>query len=277
MANHLKPAKVSNVLSHMVEGSSVRSTERLTGVKRDTILRHLVKVGQGCARLMDREMRGLTCDQIQVDEIWSFVGKKQRWVDQDKDDAERVGDIWVFIALDAQTKLVPSFRVGKRTSDETRAFINDLSGRIQNRVQVSSDQLSYYAGAVAESFGSDADYGQIVKSFEAVPVGAGRYSPPKVTSVEKVSILGMPDEDEISTSYVERNNLNIRMGLRRFTRLTNAFSKKAENHEAAIALWLAWYNFGRIHKTLRVTPAMAAGVSSTVWDMPELIERALAA
>jgi IS1 family transposase len=226
---------------------------------------------------MDREMRGLTCDQIQVDEIWSFVGKKQRWVDQDKDDAERVGDIWVFIALDAQTKLVPSFRVGKRTSDETRAFINDLSGRIQNRVQVSSDQLSYYAGAVAESFGSDADYGQIVKSFEAVPVGAGRYSPPKVTSVEKISILGMPDEDEISTSYVERNNLNIRMGLRRFTRLTNAFSKKAENHEAAIALWLAWYNFGRIHKTLRVTPAMAAGVSSTVWDMPELIERALAA
>lgn len=277
MANHLKRHKLEAVLSLIVEGASIRSTERLTGVHRDTILRHLVRVGQGCARLLDHEMRNLACEQLQVDEMWSFVRKKQRWVEPDEVEDGRVGDVWVFIALATDSRLVPAYRVGKRTAAETQAFVEDLSSRLVNRVQISSDQLSYYASAVAQSFGPDADYAQLVKAFETRAVGPGRYSPPTVIGTTKVTILGNPDPDDVSTSYVERNNLNVRMGLRRFTRLTNAFSKKLENHEAAVALWFAWYNFGRPHTTLRVTPAMAAGVASSVWTMPEMIDRALSA
>ena len=233
----------------------------------------MVRVGEGCQRLMDREMRGLTCQRIQVDEIWSFVGKKQRRLTV-HDDPIKSGDQWTFVAIDADSKLIPCYRVGKRTGREAQAFIADLESRLSNRVQLSSDALAAYVEAVERAFGGDVDYGQIVKSYEADPIGPGRYSPPRVVSVERTPITGYPDHGHISTSYVERQNLTMRISMRRFTRLTNAFSKKVENLRAAVALHFAHYNFVRIHKTLRVTPAMEAGISNHLWSLPELLDAA---
>lgn len=273
MANVLKREKQERVLSCLVEGASVRSTERLTGVHRDTILRLMVRVAVGGERLMDCEMRNLTCRRIQVDEVWAFVGKKQRHVTP-LDNPNRVGDFWTFVALDADTKIIPAFRVGKRDGPTARAFVADLASRLSNRGQLSSDSLSAYVDAVDQAFGIGVDYGQIVKSYEAEPIGAGRYSPPKVVAVECKPITGTPDPDHISTSYVERQNLTMRMSLRRLTRWTNAFSKKAENLKAAVALHFAFYNFVRIHKPLRVTPAMAAGVTPRLWSIATLLDAA---
>lgn len=215
-------------------------------------------------------MRDLPCRRIQVDEIWAFVQKKQRWVTP-QDDRRRVGDMWTFVALDPDTKLVPTYRVGKRTASVARAFMHDLSERLANRVQLSSDGLNTYVEAVERAFGIDVDYGQAVKFYEAEPIGPGRYSPPRVTHQEVAQ--GRPDRAHISTSLVERQNLTMRKAMRRFTRLTNAFSKKVENLEAAVALHFAHYNFLRLHRALRITPAMAAGVSDRLWSMEELIER----
>jgi IS1 family transposase len=187
------------------------------------------------------------------------------------DDPRSMGDMWTFVAIDAETKVVPSHLVGKRTSANARAFIGDLSERLTNRVQISSDALRAYVGAIEQGFGRDVDYGQIVKFYEAEPVGAGRYSPPKVIGSDRTAVIGRPDPVHISTSFVERQNLTMRMSMRRFTRLTNAFSKKVDNLRAAVALHFAWYNFVRIHRTLRCTPAMAAGLSNHVWELGELI------
>jgi len=217
-------------------------------------------------------MRDLPCQRIQVDEIWSYVHKKQRWVTLE-DDRNRVGDMWTFVALDPDTKLVPTYHVGKRTRTHAVAFMADLSERLANRVQLSSDALNTYVDAVERAFGADVDYGQAVKFYEAEPIGPGRYSPPRVVSQERAVIAGRPDQEHISTSLVERQNLTMRMSMRRFTRLTNAFSKKVENLRAAVALHFAHYNFVRLHKTLRVTPAMAAGVSREVMSLEELVER----
>ncbi len=271
--NILKSEKQEMVIKGLVEGSSIRSIERMTEIHRDTIMRLMVKTGNACERFMDSIMRNLVCKNIEVDEIWSFVGKKQRHVGL-KDNPNMVGDFYTFIALDSETKLVPTYRVGKRDFPTAEAFICDLSSRLSNRVQLSSDKLGAYVQAIDIGFGGEVDYGQIVKSYEAEPIGPGRYSPPKVISATKEYIFGNPDVDRICTSFVERHNLTMRMQMRRFTRLTNAFSKKLENLKATVSLYLAHYNFVRIHKTIRMTPAMNAKVTNTLWTIRDLVELA---
>ncbi len=270
--NRVPLARRVQIINALVEGTSIRSAERMTGTHRDTICRLLVEVGAGCAQLMDEQMRELSCRRIQVDEIWAYVGKKQAHLKQG-DDRTRLGDMWTFVALDPESKLIPTYRVGKRTGANARLFMADLSERLANRVQLSSDALSTYVDAVERAFGADVDYGQEVKFYDAEPIGAGRYAPPQVVKAERVSIVGKPDREHISTSLVERQNLTMRMSMRRFTRLTNAFSKKVENLQAAVSLHFAHYNFVRVHRTLRVTPAMQAGVSDRLWSIDELVER----
>ncbi|OPY80943.1 MAG: IS1 transposase [Syntrophorhabdus sp. PtaU1.Bin058] len=268
--NILSTEKQEMVIKGLVEGASIRSIERMTGVHRDTIMRLMVKVGKNCEKLMNESMHNLKCENIQVDEIWCFVGKKQRHLTVN-DNMEELGDQWVFVALDADSKLIPSYAVGKRTYQTACAFLNDLSERLDNRVQLSSDSFIPYVNAVEQSFGMNVDYGQIVKSYEAEPIGAGRYSPPHVISAERMAITGNPEVCNISTSHVERQNLTMRMQMRRFTRLTNAFSKKLENLKAAVALHFAHYNFVRVHGSLRVTPAMAAGITDHIWEIKDII------
>lgn len=274
MANILPRQKQVAVLNALVEGMSVRSTERMLDVSRETVLSLLVRVGEGCAALHDRLMRNLSCVRVECDEIWAFVQKKQRHL-QKSDDPAIVGDTWTYVAIDAESKLVPAYRVGKRDQVDAGAFIADLASRLKNRVQISTDGLALYVDAIEQAFGADVDYARVVKSYEAEPIGPGRYSPPKVSTVEKTPITGNPDMDVASTSYVERQNLTMRMGIRRMTRLTNAFSKKLRNHQAATALHFAHYNLVRRHQTLRVTPAMAAGVTSEMWSMDQLLDAAL--
>jgi IS1 family transposase len=277
VANNLSRDKQIAVVSALVEGCSIRSTERMTGVNRETIGTLLVRVGDGCADLLDRTMNGLGCDRLEIDEMWAFVGKKQRHVTSD-DDKSRVGDTWTFVAIDAETKLVPSFLVGKREAQSTRAFIADVASRLKNRVQISTDGLRAYIEAIGAEFaGAGVDYAQLHKTYEAEATGPGRYSPPKVIATEKTPIFGSPVAELVSTSYVERQNLTVRMGVRRYTRLTNAFSKKLENHVVATALHFAHYNFVRRHQTLRVTPAMAAGVSVTLWGVDDLLNATIGA
>jgi len=217
-------------------------------------------------------MRALPCKRIQVDEIWAFVGKKQKRVTPE-DNRRRVGDQWTFVAVDPQTKLVPTYLVGKRHLPTAMAFIADLNARLDNRIQLTSDALAAYVEAVEAAFGADVDYGQAVKFYDAEPAGAGRYSPPTVIRAERTAIVGAPDRRYISTSITERQNLTMRMSRRRFTRLTNAFSKKVENHRAAVALHFAHYNLVRLHSSLRVTPAMAANVESRLWSLDKLVDR----
>lgn len=277
MANHLARDKEIAVISALVEGCSIRSTSRMTGVNRGTIEKLLVRVGNGCADLMNRTMIDLPCECLELDELWAFVGKKQRHVTSD-DDKRRVGDQWTWVAIDADTKLVPSFLVGKRDHATADAFIRDLAPRLRNRVQISTDGLAAYVAPIAREFqAAGVDYAQIHKEYEAEPIGPGRYSPPKVVATEKTPVIGQPVAEFVSTSYVERQNLTVRMGVRRYTRLTNAFSKKLENHVAATALHFAHYNFCRIHKTLRSTPAMAAGVSATLWSVDDLLNATIGA
>ncbi len=271
MANLLIRQKQEAVLRCLVDGASIRATERITEVHRDTILRLMVRAGEGCERLMNETMRDLPCHRIEVDELWAYVGKKQRHV-RPIDNPDLVGDFWTFVALDPETKLVPTYLVGKRTAENAVAFMVDLSSRLANRVQLSSDALNAYVEAVETAFGADVDYGQIVKSYEAEPIGAGRYSPPRVVATERAAMMGNPVRANICTSHVERQNLTVRMNMRRFTRLTNAFSKKADNLRAAVALHFATYNFVRVHRTLGTTPAMAAGVARNVWDMTTLLD-----
>jgi len=270
--NRLNLDRRTQIVSALVEGNSICSTERMTGVHRDTIMRLLVEVGTGCAELMDEKMRELPCRRVQVDEIWSYVGKKQRQV-KPEDDKARVGDQWTFVAIDAETKLVPAYRVGKRTWTDASIFMKDLSMRLANRVQLSTDGLAAYADAVERAFGADVDYGQEVKFYEADAISPGRYSPPRVVNLERNAIAGNPDAAHISTSIIERQNLTMRMSMRRFTRLTNGFSKKIENMKAAVGLHFAHYNFIRMHKTLKCTPAMAAGVEKSLWNLTELVDR----
>src|SRR5579863_4927114 len=270
--NRLPLARPTQVINALVEGNSIRSTERMTDTHRDAIMRLMVEVGTGCAAIHNETMRNLDCRRIQCDEIWTFCRMKQTRIPRFSD-RTKIGDQWTFVAIDPDTKLVPAYRVGKRTRETAVAFMADLSERLGNRVQISSDSLRSYVDAVERAFGADVDYGQIVKFYDAEPIGPGRYAPPRVTGAERTVIAGSPDQAHISTSHVERQNLTMRMSMRRFTRLTNAFSKKFENLQAAVALHFAHYNLVRLHKTLRITPAMAANVTNRVWSLEELVER----
>jgi IS1 family transposase len=219
---------------------------------------------------MNERMRRLPCKVVQMDEIWSFVGKKEKQV-RPSDNAELVGDQYVFVAMDSETKLIPSFRVGKRNAANTWYFVQDLQTRLANRVQLTSDGFRPYKDAVDDAFGMDVDYAMLVKMYSNSGQADTRYSPGEIVEARPIPITGNPKPHLISTSHIERQNLTMRMQLRRFTRLTNAFSKKLENMKAALSLHFAWYNFCRVHQTLRVTPAMAAGVTETVWPMESLL------
>jgi len=270
--NTLDTDQRCRVISALVEGNSFRSIERMTGIHRDTVMRLMVRIGNGCAELMDRKMRNLNCQRLQLDELWSFVGMKQKRASQLADRGE-FGDAYTFVALDADTKLVPCFLVGRRTWNDTQIFINDLKSRIIGRPQITTDMFKPYYGTIMQAFGNTVDYAQLHKVFASeLNTGRGRYSPPIMVDAAKEELIGSPDLAHVSTSFVERQNLSVRMECRRFTRLTNAFSKKLANLKASVALHYAHYNFVRVHRTLRVTPAMAAGVSDRLWSVEQLLE-----
>jgi IS1 family transposase len=268
MANHLSPQKKIAVLSALVEGLSIRSIERMTGVHRDTIMRLTVEAGERAQEIMDERMHNLPCKQVQVDEIWTYVQKKQKRVF--RMDPEEYGDQYVFVAMDADTKLVPLFMVAKRDGESARSFMYQLAERVPNRFQLSTDAFTPYPDAVERAFGAEIDYAQILKKYQE-EAGERRYSPGKIISVTKIPVMGEPLPSRISTSYIERQNLTIRMQMRRFTRLTNAFSKKLDNLKAAVALHFFYYNFMRIHQTLRVTPAMEARITNHIWTWEEFL------
>jgi transposase-like protein/IS1 family transposase len=263
--------KALAILQMFVEGMSVRSIERVTQVHRDTILRLLVLAGERCTALLDSRMRNVSAKHVQADEIWCYVGKKDKHVRVD--DPAEFGNQWVFVALDADTKLVPSFMVGKRTKETTYAFLQDLKSRLVDaRFQLTTDGFAFYERAVEDTFGGTVDFAQLIKLFGDIGQhGNERYSPSPITEVISKIRDGRPDPEHICTSHVERQNLTMRMHLRRMTRLTNAFSKKLDNLKAAIALHFAWYNFVRVHKTLRTTPAMEAGITDHIWSFGELL------
>lgn len=274
MANILPLEKKIAVISALAEGNAIRSIERMTGIHRDTIMRLGVKVGEGCARLMADRMRGLDSRVIQMDEIWGFIGKKQKNASP-ADRRAGLGDVWTFVAIDAESKMVPCFLVGLRDRYHADCFVEDLSKRLTRRPQISTDGLSAYVEAVERGFGCEVDYAQVVKTYGASELDdQRRYSPARLLSIKKIVVSGAPDETLISTSYVERQNLTMRMHMRRLTRLTNAFSKKLENFKAAVGLYFAYYNFVRVHKSLRMTPAMAGGVTDHVWTLEELMREA---
>jgi len=275
MANVLSSDKQTAIIGALCEGSSIRSIERTTGIHRDTIMRLGVKVGQGCTALMDAKMRNLSCTRLECDEIWGFIGKKDRHVRPDDD--PQFGNVWTYCAIDADTKLVPTFRVAKdRDVKTTTAFMLDVADRMKNRVQISTDGLAAYVDAIDWAFSGNVDYGQIIKTYgtEESVEAQRRYSAPKINSVEKKAVYGRPEFDLISTSYVERLNATTRLHMKRLARLTHAFSKKRENFEAAVGLHFAYYNFVRRHSTLRCTPAMAAGVTATFWTVEDLVRAA---
>lgn len=275
MANVLPKDKQIAIISALAEGSSMRSIARMTDVHRDTICRLGVHIGQGCARLLDEKMRNLTCNFLQFDEVWGFIGKKQKHLTVDDDPTK--GDVWTFCAIDAETKLVPSFRVGKRSAAVANDFVSDVASRLKNRPQISTDGLAAYVEAVENAFGSAVDYGMIIKNYShesGQHHNERRYSAPEIVFSEKRHVVGKPDMDLISTSYVERLNATTRLHMKRLTRLTHAFSKKIENFEAAVALHFAYYNLVRTHGSLKCTPAMAAGVERSFWTVADLVEAA---
>jgi IS1 family transposase len=272
MANVLSTAKRVQIASALVEGVSVRATARMVGVSKDTVMKLGVELGEACSRFQDETLRDLTCKRLQVDELWAFVYAKAKNVPAGKEGTFGVGDVWTFTAIDADTKLMPSFLVGSRDGGCAYEFMQDLASRLANRVQLTTDGHKMYLSAVEEAFGGDVDYAQLVKIYGAAPEGPEvRYSPAECIGCERIGVTGSPDPKHVSTSYVERSNLTVRMSVRRFTRLTNAFSKKLRNHTAAFGLFSAHYNFCRIHQSLRVTPAMAAGVSKRVWSIEDLV------
>jgi IS1 family transposase len=272
--NILPREKQIEAIAALTEGVSVRATERLTGVNRGTIISLGIRVGQGCAALHDRLMRDLNVSRIELDELWSFCFKKQARLTPE-DGADK-GDQYVFLAISGAAKAILSYRVGKRNQEHTSAFVADLRARVLGAPEISSDGWNCYPGAIEDAFGIDVTYGQIQKHYGVqmgVVEAARRYSPAQVVAVSKVRVVGHPRH--ISTSYVERQNLTLRMQQRRFTRLTNAFSKKLENHEAAVALYVAHYNLCRVHETLRVTPAMQLGFTDHIWSIGELVDAAI--
>lgn len=258
------------VLKCLIDGMSIRATVRLTGAAKDTVTRLLVAVGNACADYQDRTLRNIKAKRIQCDEIWSFVYAKEKNVPAEKKGQFGYGDVWTWVAIDAETKLVPSFMVGNRDERTARIFIDDLAGRLAHRVQLTTDGLRVYLDAVEDYFGSEIDYAMLIKNYSASQEET-RYSPAVCTSCERKPVMGHPDPAHISTSYVERQNLTMRMSMRRFTRLTNGFSKKVDNLAYNVALYFMYYNFCRVHQTTRVTPAMEAGIEDHVWEVEDIL------
>ena len=270
--NKLSAAKKTQIITGLCEGCSVRSTSRMTGAAKGTILRLLAEAGAACSAYHDAAVRNVKAGRIQVDEIWSFCYAKQKNVTEQIADARIAGDVWTWVAIEAQSKLVISYLVGKRDAGCATEFIQDVANRITNRVQLTSDGHKVYLNAVIDAFADEIDYAQLIKVYGGGDRQAeARYSPAEFKATEKIRVLGDPDPKHISTSYVERQNLTMRMNMRRFTRLTNAFSKKIENHMHSVALFYMHYNFVRIHQTLRVTPAMAAGVTARLWSVADIV------
>lgn len=272
--NRLTTEERTRVLSALVEGNSIRATVRMTGIAKNTIVKLLADVGAACAEYQDKTFRNLKCRRIEADEIWSFIGSKQKNTLPERRE-QGAGDCWTWVAIDADTKLVPCWQASPtREMDAAIEFMSNLATRLSNRIQLTTDGLRVYADAVDLAFAQEIDYAQLIKYYGKQPENVttgNRYSPPICTGTKRVAVSGNPDPKNISTSYIERSNLTMRMQIRRFTRLTNAFSKKIENHLHAVALHFMHYNFCRIHQTLRVTPAMAAGVADHAWDVEEIV------
>ncbi len=274
--NRLTTEKRAQILACLVEGNSIRATVRMTGAAKNTITKLLAEVGQACADYQDQALRDLPCRVVEADEIWSYCYSKQKNVPEQFKGTPGYGDVWTFTAVCADTKLVPSWLVGERTADDADVFLRDLAGRMEGRIQLSTDGHSMYLSTVGPAFKQQIDYAQLQKIYAADPKdGRGKYSPAICTGTQTKVLKGDPDPDRISTSYVERQNLTMRMGMRRFTRLTNAFSKKVENLASAVSLHFMFYNFARPHKTLSkgtypTTPAMAAGIADHVWTLEEI-------
>ncbi|MGH9687158.1 MAG: IS1 family transposase [Candidatus Acidiferrales bacterium] len=269
--NRLSETERVQVIAALVEGNSIRATVRMTGVAKNTVVKLLAEVGTACAEYQDKAFRNLPCRRIQADEIWSFCYAKQDNLPDDKRGRFGFGDVWTWTAICADTKLVPSWLVAGRDASAAYAFMHDLAGRLRNRVQLTTDGHRVYLNAVESAFGSEIDYAMLVKTYGSDPQAEARYSPAECIGIETIKVTGQPNPKFISTSFVERQNLTMRMGMRRFTRLTNGFSKKVENLRHAVALHFMHYNFCRIHQTLRVTPAMQAGVSDHVWNIGETV------
>src|SRR5712692_9652710 len=270
--NRLSLQDRARIIVCLVEGNSMRSTSRLVDVSLNTTTKLLVDVGIACSDYQDKALRNLKCKRVQVDEIWSFCYSKQKNVPDDKRGILGYGDVYTWVAIDADSKLVPSWLTGKRDAEYATIFIDDLASRLANRVQLTSDGHKAYLSAVESAFGSNVDYSMLIKLYGAPQGGQQerRYSPGECCGTIKGTVCGTPDPTHVSTSFVERQNLSMRMGMRRFTRLTNGFSKKIENHEYALAIYYMYYNFGRIHKSLRVSPAMEAGVADHLWTLEEI-------
>lgn len=271
--NKLSTEKRVAVVRCLVEGNSIRATVRMTGVAKNTIVKLLADLGEACGRYLDDNLRGLNCKRLQCDEIWSFCYAKQKNVPKDKRGEFGYGDVWTWTAIDPETKLVVGYFVGRRDTETAMAFIADLKERLTSRVQLTTDGLKKYLTAVESAFGEEIDYAMLRKIYGKEHPGGtqGRYSPAVCIGAKKSPKLGQPDPKHISTSMVERQNLTMRMSMRRFTRLTNGFSKKIENHVCAISLHFMYYNFCRVHRTLKTTPAVAAGVSESVWRIEDLL------
>jgi IS1 family transposase len=269
--NKLTTAKRTAVVAALVEGNSIRATARMTNVSKPTILKLVAELGAACERYQAETIRNVRANRVQVDEIWQFVYAKAKNVPVEKRGQFGVGDVWTWVAIDADSKLILSWRVGPRDAGTAYELMQDLAGRLRHRVQLTTDGNRCYLDAVEDAFGADVDFAQLVKVYGVDPEGERRYSPAVVLGTFTEVITGSPDPKHISTSYIERQNLTMRMSMRRFTRLTNGFSKKLENHTAAIAIHYMHYNFARIHRTLRVTPAMQAGLSEHVWSIEEIV------
>jgi IS1 family transposase len=270
--NRLSRAKRVQIIHSLVEGMSLRSVSRVADVSINTVTKLLIDAGRACSDYQDQVFVNLSLKRLQLDEIWAFCYAKQRSLPFAKKAPLDAGDIWTWVAIDAETKLIPSWRVGDRSGEAAIEFVCDLSKRLASRVQITSDGHRAYLEAIEAGFGVDVDYAQLIKLYGEVPHPAGRYSPAQIQGMKTFCCTGNPDPDHISTSYVERQNLTMRMGMRRFTRLTNAFSKKAENHTLMVSLHFMHYNFCRIHKTLRVTPAMQAGVTDRLWSIEDIVD-----
>ena len=272
--DRLDPKARKLIIRCLVEGQSIRATTRTAEVSKNTVAKLLIDAGKACADYQDGVLRDLPCKRIQVDEIWSFIYAKEKNVARAKSAPPEAGDVWTWTAIDAETKLVPSWRVGDRSGETAIDFIDDLRSRLANRVQLTSDGHKAYLEAIEGAFGGDVDYAQLIKLYgsEGGVSSDKRYSPAECTGTRKRRVEGSPDPKHVSTSYVERNNLTMRMSMRRFTRLTNAFSKKIDNHIHSVALHFMYYNFCRQHKSLDgISPAMAAGVTGRLWDIEDIV------